>query len=142
MAPSQPTTFLSLPRELRQKILHDSFNTAYSIPAPLLLPALRYSEFGKRIQVCDIHIDWQKELKHVRAWVKTLIKVDENINEDVKYVAHKRIEFLQGMLKDVLKEYGLDGTEWESANDNYRNQGMRVLGLIFDIIDGRVVVAE
>lgn len=83
-----PTSFLSLPSELRQPILVEA------ILFPLIFPDLR---FDLTKYVCW---DWWAESVGIRAAV--IRKVHSDISDDVDYVKQKAIEWLDEQCREKM----------------------------------------
>lgn len=100
-----PTSFLSLPRELRQKIIAETFNANNQIserstsPTTLIDLAIHCAYF-EATRYFDY--DCADVLEVAETWTATLRKVHLDIVEDVEYVVGKVdwIEKVKGLIKN------------------------------------------
>lgn len=88
------TTFLTLPRELRQKFLHLSFDNTKgrNIEFNICLIGLRIA-FGDRRRV--VGAIRKKHLPHTAAWAHTLTSINATVTEDLGYVLRNIIRDLE-----------------------------------------------
>lgn len=91
------TTFLTLPRELRQCILYQSFDAVVR-------------DIG---YLCTLSLEEEQPCPHqeeIEAWRTTLGNVDEGIIDDVRYVGKRWEEAHQTSMAE-LEELGWDGCQ-------------------------------
>ncbi|QDS77764.1 hypothetical protein FKW77_005076 [Venturia effusa] len=134
-------TFLSLPAELRQPILYTNFNTTYTIPV-LPIPADEDpNDFMTRHQqLFDALHNWENEVKNCQRVVEDLMKVckDARMKEDVRFIAHKRIEELAGLLGEMIEGNGFWDEDFEGTRENSEGRAAVVMMGIAEAVGGRL----
>ncbi|RDI86447.1 hypothetical protein Vi05172_g3491 [Venturia inaequalis] len=88
---AQPPTFLTLPRELRQAILYETYN-----PYADARPFLTFKD-GSRSVTCNLyHVDstgtFLRPCAHVENWVELLSCVHPTFRQDVGFVRQRWVE--------------------------------------------------
>ncbi|RDI78779.1 hypothetical protein Vi05172_g11152 [Venturia inaequalis] len=114
-------TFLSLPAELRQRILYSSFNTTYKITLRPIPEDEDQDDFINRYgPLYDALQKWEAELRHCRTVVENFMRVckDSRMKDDVRYIAHQRIEELVPLLHEMIKENKFDERDFEGTLEN------------------------
>lgn len=107
---SQPASFHTLPREIRQKILLESFT--YVIAED--------SKFNKNITILYfLYFKWMKQpysAPHILAWAASLLSTDAVVASDISYVVDKALAVLEQDLLTIKEiNYGdLKLTRWNN----------------------------
>lgn len=88
----EPTTFLSIPREIRQVILIQTFDDKQSVPQTIYTNFIRairrvYNEGTNENKACKENlIACQQEYLRCLNWVEKLSEVHEVVRKDMVYV--------------------------------------------------------
>jgi hypothetical protein len=106
-----PTTFLSLPREIRQKILAHSHVTifAYYLRMPELLVTGDYCTIASRLVMRRIMA--ANDLERGANWSSSLMRVNSYVREDMGYVHAKWVKDLSTKI-----------VEWKEAEQDFRGR--------------------
>lgn len=135
-------TFFSLPIELRQKILYSTFDTTYTIPVRPIPEDEDQDDFINRYgQLFNALHNWEDELKNCSRVVENLMNVckDSRMKEDVRYIAHTRIEELAKLLWEMIRVHQFVGDrDFELSRENSRERAARTMMKISKAIGGKM----
>lgn len=131
------TGFLSLPRELRQKIFQNAFREA-AIDDNTFCGLLKYSHLGltnaeTRLIVLNVK-SYISRLErgiilrgnyapHIHALASKLVEVHPSVSDDLAYVVDKALDYLQNIQKEERAEIAQERSQNTGADRNRSKRG-------------------
>ena len=107
---SAPANFLTLPREIRQKILYEPFDDACE----------HDSRFSINVNLPDCHLGRKVSVPHflpqIHDHMSTLYSIHRTINEDMEFVVKQVLASFQGVYNQVVakEEYVQKFGRWHT----------------------------
>ncbi|QDS70010.1 hypothetical protein FKW77_003551 [Venturia effusa] len=114
-------SFHALPREIRQKILLDSFTSVIN-------EDVRFNDnIELLVDVIVFRLNWSRSAPHVLAWASTLRSTDAVIASDIGYVVDKAL----GVLEREL--WSSERPHWDEAKNKHWRASL-VFSFLYDLL--------